>query len=151
MVCSRSTVSLGTTTRGCEMKRSELFATGTTGNRVNLRRLLGVSIGAIVLFGATACGSSSDSSSVDSAVEATTAIELPTTLSVSIGSEPGSLDPLLKSDGPRDTFGLSVYEGLTIRVGDASGSEIVPNLASSYELDGTACIFKLREGVLFHN
>ena len=146
-----STVSLGTTTRGCEMKRSELFALGKTGHRVKLRRLLGASIGAIVLLGAAACGSSSDSSSVESAVETIAVVELPTTLSVSIGSEPGSLDPLLKSDGPRDTFGLSVYEGLTIRVGDASGSEIVANLASSYELDGTAWIFKLREGVLFHN
>ena len=124
-----STVSLGTTTRGCEMKRSELFALGTTGHRVKLRRLLGASIGAIVLLGAAACGSSSDSSSVESAVETIAVVELPTTLSVSIGSEPGSLDPLLKSDGPRDTFGLSVYEGLTIRVGDASGSEIVANLA----------------------
>ena len=75
---------------------------------MKLRRLLGASIGAIVLLGAAACGSSSDSSSVESAVETIAVVELPTTLSVSIGSEPGSLDPLLKSDGPRDTFGLSV-------------------------------------------
>lgn len=70
---------------------------------------------------------------------------------ISIGSEPGSLDPLLKSDGPRDTFGLSVYQGLTSREGDEDGSEIVPSLATEWELDGNSWIFTLREDVTFHN
>lgn len=110
---------------------------------------------ALALIGVAAPGSATNAASTDPAREAgghtNGSGAVGRALSVNIGSEPGSLDPLLKSDGPRDTFGLSVYEGLTTRLGDASGSEIVPSLASEWMLDGTAWIFKIREGVTFHN
>lgn len=68
-------------------------------------------------------------------------------LSASIGAEPGNLDPLLFGDGQTLAFDHSVYEGLTAR----GGEEIVPSLAEEWQLDGTAWVFKLREGVTFHN
>lgn len=98
----------------------------------------------LLLLGAVGCGGSDGSEPASGGGDSQD-------LSISIGSEPGSLDPLLKSDGPRDSFGLSVYEGLTARQGSAEGSEIVPSLATKWTLDGTAWIFKLRQGVTFQN
>ncbi len=102
-------------------------------------------MGVLLVFalGATACSSSSAENENENGSR--------DRLAASIGSEPGSLDPLLKSDGPRDTFGLSVYEGLTSREGDSTNSEIVPKIATEWELDGTAWIFKLRDDVKFHD
>jgi peptide/nickel transport system substrate-binding protein len=71
----------------------------------------------------------------------------PTSLAIGIGAEPGSLDALLKSDGARDSFALSVYEGLTRR----EGGEVVPSLATEWKRQGSSWIFTLRDGVKFHN
>ena len=121
------------------------------------KRIISATLSAVIIVVTAACSSSPDTSSseqsevTEATEQAPAAVETAETLTVALGSEPGSLDPLLKSDGSRDNFSLSVYEGLTVRVGDGSGSEIVSGLAASWTLDGTAWIFKLREGVIFHN
>ena len=89
----------------------------------------------------SACGGGGDEEGAGGGGDA------PDTLAVSIGAEPGSLDPLLISDGQSSIYQWSVYEGLTAR----NGSEVEPLLATEWELDGTSWIFTLREGVTFHN
>ena len=126
-----------------------MFVTGQSNRtRQRRRRLLASGLAAVLVFSAASCGSDDDDKGGDGTSPTQSEGKA---LAINIGSEPGSLDPLLKSDGPRDTFGQSVYEGLTTRQGNADGSTIEPSLASSWELDGTAWIFTLREGVTFHN
>jgi len=68
---------------------------------------------------------------------------------MSIGGEPGSLDPLRADDGQADSFGSSVYERLLQRTSDGSGVE--PQLAESWELVDDAWVFHLRQDVKFHD
>lgn len=102
---------------------------------------------AVLALALAGCGGSDDPASTASSGSS----KAQSTLAVSIGSEPGSLDPLFKSDGPRDTFGQSVYEGLTTREGNSKESTIVPKLATKWELKGKSWIFTLRDGVTFHD
>lgn len=131
------------------MDATHAFGRGRTRRRkLAFSTVLAIALVAMMAFVA-GCGGSDDSSDDgDASAAGSGGNEV---LAVSIGSEPGSLDPLLKSDGPRDTFGLSVYEGLTTRVGDQEGTTIEPLLATEWELDGKAWIFTLREGVTFHD
>ena len=70
---------------------------------------------------------------------------------MAIGAEPGSMDPLLKSDGQRDAWSFSVLEGLTQRTNDIGVEGIAPLLAESWTVDGTSYLFNLRQGVKFHD
>jgi peptide/nickel transport system substrate-binding protein len=107
----------------------------------------------------TAGDSGSDTSADTTAPDEGEGDETPTTsaesngevLSIAIGAEPGSMDPLLKSDGQRDAWSFSVLEGLTQRTNEIGVEGIAPLLAESWEVDGTAYIFHLREGVTFHD
>ena len=71
-------------------------------------------------------------------------------LIISIGSEPGSLDPHALTAGTDEVFALNVFERLLER--DVDGKQ-VPGIATEYSVseDGTEFTFELREGVKFHN
>lgn len=92
-------------------------------------------------------GSSADSGT--KSTKAATGAPATTTknLSMAIGAEPGNLDPLLKSDGPRDSFAYSVYEGMTARAND----KVIPALATKWESKGKSWIFHLRPNVKFQD
>jgi len=131
-----------------------------------------IAILAVMVLVTAACGSDDDASSTtaptttaattgddDDAGSTTPApttaadasTEAPQVLSMAIGAEPGSMDPLLKSDGQRDAWSFSVLEGLTQRTNDIGVEGIAPLLAESWTVDGTSYLFNLRQGVKFHD
>ena len=84
------------------------------------------------------------------AVAATTALAKDD-ITVALQLEPPHLDPTSAAAGAIDSvLYTNVFEGLTRFMGDGS---VVPGLAESWEIseDGLTYIFKLREGVTFHD
>jgi peptide/nickel transport system substrate-binding protein len=72
------------------------------------------------------------------------------TLTIALGSEPTTLDPQLRDEGPLRYTLNQVYESLVAR--DAKTMEIVPELAERWErLNDTTWRFYLRQGVTFHD
>ena len=71
-------------------------------------------------------------------------------ITIAIGSEPTSLDPMLVDDGGERAINDNIYETLLSR--DAAG-ELQPGLATGLptQIDDTTWEFKLREGVKFHD
>ena len=62
-----------------------------------------------------------------------------------------SLDPAVETDRESFQVTVNIYETL-VRTGD-NGIDILPGLAEEWEMseDGLSLVFKLREGVLFHD
>jgi peptide/nickel transport system substrate-binding protein len=72
------------------------------------------------------------------------------TITIALGSEPTTLDPQLRDEGPLRYTLNQVYESLVAR--DAKTMEIVPELAERWErINETTWRFYLRQGVTFHN
>lgn len=72
------------------------------------------------------------------------------TLTIALGSEPSTLDPQLRDEGPLRYTLNQVYEPLVNR--HPRTMEIVPSLAEKWELiDNTTWRFFLRKGVKFHD
>jgi peptide/nickel transport system substrate-binding protein len=72
------------------------------------------------------------------------------TITIALGSEPTTLDPQLRDEGPLRYTLNQVYESLVAR--DAQTMEIVPELAERWErVNETTWRFYLRQGVTFHN
>jgi peptide/nickel transport system substrate-binding protein len=72
------------------------------------------------------------------------------TLTIALGSEPTTLDPQLRDEGPLRYTINQVYESLVER--DPKTMDIVPELAEKWELrDKTTWRFHLRKGVKFHD
>jgi len=71
-------------------------------------------------------------------------------ITIALGSEPTSLDPMLVDDGGERAINDNIYETLLSR--DAAG-ELQPGLATGLptQIDDTTWEFKLREGVKFHD
>jgi peptide/nickel transport system substrate-binding protein len=86
-----------------------------------------------------ACGSGSDTGTGSGSSPS---------LTVDIGGEPGTLDPLLSADGQLASFDLSVYQGLTART---PGGALAPSLATKWHQQGNAWIFDLRHDIKFQN
>ncbi len=72
------------------------------------------------------------------------------TLTIAIGAEPESLDPVNMTSAPAATVGEHVVERLIYMEEDGS---LTPMLAESWESndDSTVWTFKIREGVTFHD
>lgn len=72
------------------------------------------------------------------------------TLTIGIGAEPESLDPVNMTSAPAATVGEHVVERLIYMEEDGS---LTPMLAESWEsnADSTVWTFKIREGVTFHD
>jgi peptide/nickel transport system substrate-binding protein len=72
------------------------------------------------------------------------------TITIALGSEPTTLDPQLRDEGPLRYTLNQVYESLVER--DPKTMEIVPELADTWEvIDKTTWRFHLRKGVKFHD
>jgi peptide/nickel transport system substrate-binding protein len=90
------------------------------------------------------------STAVAMCAEAGQARAIAGTMTIALGSEPTTLDPQLRDEGPLRYTLNQVYESLVER--DAKTMAIVPELAESWELlDKTTWRFHLRQGVKFHD
>ncbi|WP_366922198.1 ABC transporter substrate-binding protein [Metallumcola ferriviriculae] len=70
-------------------------------------------------------------------------------LTVAIPTELESLDPAMHRDRVTETVIRNMFDGLVTRTTDM---EIVPEIAESYEqVTPTEWVFKIREGITFHN
>lgn len=71
-------------------------------------------------------------------------------ITIALGSEPTSLDPMLVDDGGERAINDNIYETLLAR--DAAGT-LEPGLATELptQVDDTTWEFKLRDGVKFHD
>ena len=96
-------------------------------------------LGAVLAFGlfAAACGGGDGGDSGAA-------------ITIALGSEPTSLDPMLVDDGGERAINDNIYETLLARTADG---EIVPGLATGLptQVDDTTWEFSLREGVKFHD
>lgn len=108
-------------------------------------------------FAAAACGSD-DNASNGTQAEGTTggstdgtgaAVE-GASITIALGSEPTSLDPMLVDDGGERAINDNIYETLLART---PTGELEPGLAAALptQVDDTTWEFKLREGVKFHD
>lgn len=97
-------------------------------------------LGAVLALGlvAASCGGGDEGSESGGAI------------TIALGSEPTSLDPMLVDDGGERAINDNIYETLLSR--DAAG-ELQPGLATGLptQIDDTTWEFKLREGVKFHD
>ncbi|GAA3337242.1 ABC transporter substrate-binding protein [Amorphoplanes nipponensis] len=104
------------------------------------RAILGLTASALAATALTACGGDSGGSSAGSGQG---------TLTIGFDNEPVSLDPALSSAISSDRNLLNLfYEGLVRQEKDGT---IVPALAESWKVDGSALTFTLRTGVTFHD
>lgn len=70
-------------------------------------------------------------------------------LVVGLTANPTSLNPYATTDSPAYRVGYNIHETLVTRDADMN---IIPGLAESWEIvDDTTYVFKIREGVKFHN
>ena len=124
---------------------------------MRLRRSL---VATFVTFGllAAACGGDDEGTNTDGTTAAGTedtagGSEEPVAggeITIALGSEPTSLDPMLVDDGGERAINDNIYETLLTR--DAEG-QLQPGLATALptQVDDTTWEFTLQEGVTFHN
>jgi peptide/nickel transport system substrate-binding protein len=100
---------------------------------------ISVAVSAVVALAVAGCGSSSSSSSSSKG------------LTIALGAEPTTLDPLLKVDGSERWVTDSVYDTLMGRSVD--GQKLVPKLAAAPPklVNATTWRFKLRPGIKFQD
>jgi peptide/nickel transport system substrate-binding protein len=107
-----------------------------------------------LMFVASACASDDDDGGgAPSAQSGPTTTAAPTrggTLVVAIGSDPGSLNPAVTSNGGVHTASEMMFNGL---VGWGADGKLVPELAESWTVEGsgTSYRFNLRQGVQWHD
>ncbi|MFW6250506.1 MAG: glutathione ABC transporter substrate-binding protein [Alkalispirochaetaceae bacterium] len=113
---------------------------------LRVRSLLTVFVVLLVLLG---CAPAEDEQEAEAEAEAEVAEERDT-LTIGIGAEPESLDPVKMTSAPAATVGEHVVERLIYMEEDGS---LTPMLAESWESneDSTVWTFKIREGVTFHD
>jgi peptide/nickel transport system substrate-binding protein len=102
---------------------------------------------------AAACGDDDEPTATPDAQSTTPTTAAPVrggTLVVAIGSDPGSLNPAVTSNGGVHTASEMMFNGL---VGWGADGKLVPELADSWTIEGngTAYNFKLRQGVQWHD
>jgi peptide/nickel transport system substrate-binding protein len=107
-----------------------------------------------LMFVASACASDDGDDAPDAqGTTPTTAAAAPTrggTLVVAIGSDPGSLNPAVTSNGGVHTASEMMFNGL---VGWGADGKLVPELAESWTIEGggTSYRFNLRQNVKWHD
>ena len=115
------------------------------------KKRLGV-LGAVLAVGlfATACGGDDETSTTTGGSETTGAAVEGAEITIALGSEPTSLDPMLVDDGGERAINDNIYETLLARTADGT---LEPGLASAMpvQIDDTTWEFTLREGVTFHD
>ncbi len=109
-------------------------------------------LGALLAFTlvAAACGSDSKSSTSNATETTGGGTATGADITIALGSEPTSLDPMLVDDGGERAINDNIYETLLART--ATG-DLEPGLATALptQVDDTTWEFKLREGVTFHD
>jgi peptide/nickel transport system substrate-binding protein len=105
-----------------------------------------------LMFVASACASDDDDDTPQAQTGPTTTVA-PTrggTLVVAIGSDPGSLNPAVTSNGGVHTASEMMFNGL---VGWGADGKLVPELAESWTIEGggTSYKFNLRQNVKWHD
>jgi peptide/nickel transport system substrate-binding protein len=104
------------------------------------------------MFGliAAACGGEDEAGGDDAGGEATNGGEAGGEITISLGSEPTSLDPHAVDDGGERAINDNIYETLLTRTPEG---ELAPGLATALptQVDESTWEFTLREGVTFHN
>ena len=107
-------------------------------------------LGVLLAFGlvTVACGSD-DNSSTSNGTSGGRGAET-ADITIALGSEPTSLDPMLVDDGGERAINDNIYETLLART---PTGELEPGLAAALptQVDDTTWEFKLREGVSFHD
>src|SRR5688572_18504146 len=106
-----------------------------------------------LMFVASACASDDGGDETPQAQTGPTTTVPPTrggTLVVAIGSDPGSLNPAVTSNGGVHTASEMMFNGL---VGWGADGKLVPELADSWTIEGngTSYRFNLRQGVQWHD
>ncbi|MFO8065877.1 MAG: glutathione ABC transporter substrate-binding protein [Spirochaetia bacterium] len=103
--------------------------------------------GALLLAG---CGPAEEEAEEEDTEEETADTVDRDTLTIAIGAEPESLDPVNMTSAPAATVGEHVVERLIYMEEDGS---LVPMLATDWESndEGTVWTFDIREGVEFHD
>ncbi len=119
-----------------------------------MKKRLSVAFIALMMV-ATACGGDDDDGDGGAAQtgQATTTTAAPVrggTLVVAIGSDPGSLNPAVTSNGGVHTASEMMFNGL---VGWSTDGRPTPELAERWTIEGngTAYRFELRQGVKWHD
>ncbi len=136
---------------------SEQYETGKLSRRRFLQ-LLAIAAGAIPL---AACGGPSSAAPTTAApTTAAGAVVKPTTaaapatpkkggiLKYGLSTDPPNYDPHFSTGAASNTIKAMVMQGL---LNVYRGGKIVPELAESYTSEGNNWVFKLRQGVKFHN
>ncbi|WP_062204073.1 ABC transporter substrate-binding protein [Demequina salsinemoris] len=124
---------------------------------MNSRTTLGaVGAAAALTLALTACsdsGSLPGDSTASSSGSETAAAAADTTLNLGLTSDISAPDPSSAYDGSEMNLVLAAYEGLVKYQTGVDDAEIVPSLASDWEVsdDGLTYTFTLREGVTFHD
>ncbi|HUR23733.1 MAG TPA: ABC transporter substrate-binding protein, partial [Acidimicrobiales bacterium] len=105
-----------------------------------------------MMFAASACASDDGDNEPQAQTGPTTTVAPARggTLVVAIGSDPGSLNPAVTSNGGVHTASEMMFNGL---VGWGSDGKFVPELAESWTIEGngTSYKFNLRQGVQWHD
>ena len=106
-----------------------------------------------LMFVASACASDDDGDDAPTAQSGPTTTAAPTrggTLVVAIGSDPGSLNPAVTSNGGVHTASEMMFNGL---VGWGADGKLVPELAESWTIEGAGASyrFNLRQNVKWHD
>jgi peptide/nickel transport system substrate-binding protein len=106
-----------------------------------------------LMFVASACASDDGDDATPDAQSGPTTTAAPVrggTIVVAIGSDPGSLNPAVTSNGGVHTASEMMFNGL---VGWGADGKFVPELAESWTIEGngTSYRFTLRQGVQWHD
>jgi peptide/nickel transport system substrate-binding protein len=112
-----------------------------------------IAVALVLMFVASACADDDDGGDTPQAQTGPTTTVAPTrggTLVVAIGSDPGSLNPAVTSNGGVHTASEMMFNGL---VGWGADGKLVPELAESWTIEGggTSYKFNLRQNVKWHD
>ncbi|WP_062135636.1 ABC transporter substrate-binding protein [Demequina aestuarii] len=121
---------------------------------MNPRQTIGAaSFVAALTLSLTACAGSGGDLPGETAESGSDATDIDTTLTMALTSDISTPDPSSAYSGSEMNVVLAAYEGLVKYQTGVDTAEIVPSLATEWEVseDGLTYTFQLREGVTFHD
>ncbi len=118
---------------------------------MNSRKILGATGSAAVL--ALALAACSNAGTLPGQSASGSAAPADTTLTIGLTADISTPDPSSSYDGAENKVVMAAYEGLVKYRTGVDDAEIVPSLATEWEVseDGLTYTFTLRDGVTFHD